>query len=326
MKKSLEKTNKFRWGYVGSGKIAASTANSILKGNHAVTAVYGRSADKVKRFAEKYDARAYDNFDEFLSSGEFDAVYIATPHTSHVDYAVAALKAHIPVLCEKPVGVSARDVELLIQTAKENETYFVEAMWTWFSDLAISVKKWFDEGKIGKVKGLEIHYGFPGLAMSPTSRVRDPMTAGGALLDIGIYPITYCYNLFGYPDEIRCEGTVKDGIDIKERVILSYGEFNCELNMSLETLKETFVAKGEKGSITMPLFHCGSVAFLKNGFKRSFTFGKTTYLNEFTRCAEEILNGKKESSYVPFKATLDCMRIMDECRRQMKLVYPFEEE
>lgn len=323
MKKSLDK-KKFRWGYVGSGSIAASTAKNILKGNHEVTAVYGRSFNKVKAFAERFGAEAYENFEDFLSSGRFDAVYIATPHTSHVEYAIAALKAHIPVLCEKPVGVSEADVKLLIDTAKENDTYFVEAMWTWFSDLSLYVKKWFDERKIGEVKSVEIHYAFPGLSMKADSRVRDPMTAGGALLDIGIYPITYCYNLFGYPDKIECEGTVKDGIDINEKVTLTYGDFRCELYMSLEYLKEYFVAKGTKGSIKMPVFHCGRVAFRQNGPKISATFGKINYLIEFDRCAEEIREGKKESSYIPFKATLDCMRIMDECRRQLNLVYPFE--
>ncbi len=323
MKKSLD-NKKFRWGYVGSGSIALSTAKSILKGNHEITAVYGRSFDKVRSFAERFGAKAYKSYDEFLLDGEFDAVYIATPHTSHVEYAVAALKAHVPVLCEKPVGVSEADVRLLIETAKENDTYFVEAMWTWFSDLSLSVKKWVDDGKIGDIKNVEIHYAFLGLSMKADSRVRDPMTAGGALLDIGIYPITYCYNLFGYPDKIECTGTLKDGIDINERVVLSYGDLRCELYMSLEYLKESFVAKGSKGSIKMPVFHCGRVAFRQNGLKISTIFGKINYLIEFDRCAEEIRQGKKESDYIPFKATLDCMKIMDECRRQMKLIYPFE--
>ena len=316
---------KFRWGYIGCGSIAASTANSILKGNHKITAVYGRSVDKAELFAAKYGARAYRTIDEFLSCGEFDAVYIATPHTSHVEYAVAALKAHIPVLCEKPVGVCEKDVELIIETAIENNTYFAEAMWTWFSDTAISVRKWIRNGDVGSVNNVEIYHAFPGLAKKADSRVRNPMTAGGALLDIGIYPITYCYNLFGYPDKITCEGTLRDGIDIKEKVTLNYGATVCELYMSFEYLKESFVLKGDKGCVRIPgVFHAAPFAYKygKTGF--GFAWGKTTYLNEFTRCAEEIRQGRKESQYVPFRATLDCMKIIDECRAQMSLVYPFE--
>lgn len=315
---------KFRWAYVGPGHIAESTAKSILKGNHEITAVYGRTYSKAQAFAEKHGARAYESFGELLSSGNFDALYIATPHTAHVEYAVKALEAHIPVLCEKPVGVSASDVELLIKTARENDTYFAEAMWTWFSDTALGVKKWVKDEAVGKVEKVEIHYAFNGLAKSPESRVRNPMTAGGALLDIGIYPITYCYNLFGYPDKITCEGEIRDGIDVNEKITLTYGSTVCELYISFEYLKEMFTLKGTKGKIYIPAFHVSPYALMtgKKGLK--LTFGKTTYLNEFDRCAEEIRAGKKESAYIPFEATLSCMKIMDECRRQMGLKYPFE--
>ena len=317
--------NKFRWAYIGSGSIAYSTARSILKGDHAITAVYSRTYKKAMAFADKVGAKAYESFDALLSEGNFDGVYIATPHTSHVEYAVAALKAKKPVLCEKPVGVSVSDVELLIKTAKENDTYFAEAMWTWFSDTALTVKKWVKDGEIGEVKRVEIHHCFPGMSMKADSRVRDPMTAGGALLDIGIYPITYCYNLFGYPDKIRCEGTLEEGIDTKEKVTLTYGNLNCELYMSLYYLKEKCVIKGEKGSVRLPgVFHAAPMAVLIKKIPVKLGFGKTTYLNEFDRCAKEIRDGRKESAYIPFEATLCTMRIMDKCRRQMGLKYPFE--
>ena len=106
--------SKFRWAYIGAGSIAYSTARSILRGNHEITAVYNRTYKKACSFAEKFGAKAYESFDELLSEGNFDGVYICTPHTSHVEYAVRALRAHFPVLCEKPVGVSVADVELLI--------------------------------------------------------------------------------------------------------------------------------------------------------------------------------------------------------------------
>lgn len=316
---------KFRWAYVGSGGIAYSTARSIVKGNHEITAVYSRTFSKAQRFAEKYGATAYESFEELITSKSFDAIYIATPHTSHVEYALRALEAHIPVLCEKPVGVSAADVELLIKTARENDTYFAEAMWTWFSDTALGVKKWVDSGKVGKVKSVECCFAFLGINKKSDSRVRDPMTAGGALLDVGIYPITYCYNLFGYPDKIVCEGRISDGIDVDERITLYYGDTVCKLSSSLEYLKESFLLEGTKGKIRLPVFHASPVAFMYGRSGVRLALGKTTYLNEFDRCSKEILAGKKESDYVPFRATLDCMKIMDECRRQMGLVYPFED-
>lgn len=316
--------SKFRWAYVGSGNIAKSTARSITKGNHEITAVYSRNISKAKDFAQKYNAKVYLTFDEMLEAGEFDGVYIATPHTSHLEYSVKAMQAGKPVLCEKPVGVSAEEVDLMLKASDDNSVYFCEAMWTWFSDVALAVKKWIDEKRIGNIKSVHIDYAFPGLMMSKNSRVLTPETAGGALLDVGIYPITYCYRLFGYPKAIKCNGTIKNGIDVEETVILGYDGFECTLEMSLSKLKEGCKIIGANGEINIPMFHMARLATLKADGKKENFRGKTDYLTEFSRAAEEIKEGHTDSLYVPHKATKDCMLIMDECRKQMNLVYPFE--
>ncbi|MCH5321389.1 MAG: Gfo/Idh/MocA family oxidoreductase [Eubacterium sp.] len=316
---------KFRWAYIGSGNIAGSTARDITRGNHKITAVYSRNVKKAKDFAKKYGATAFDDFEKAINRDDVDGVYIATPHTAHVDYAVCAMELGKPVLCEKPVGVSVSDVDTLIETSRKTNVYFCEAMWTWFSDVALTVKKWVKNGKIGDIKDVVINYMFPGIMMPKTSRVLMPETAGGALLDVGIYPITYCYNLFGYPEKITCNGKIKDGIDISETVVLEYSGFKCTLNMSLCSLKETCTIKGSKGEISLPVFfHMAPKAVMKNENGKQVFKGKTDYLTEFTRAAEEIRAGKTESSYIPFEATRACMQIMDECRKQMNLVYPFE--
>lgn len=316
---------KFRWAYIGSGNIANSTAREIIKGNHIITSVYSRNFDKAVAFADKYNAQAFDNFDKAVDRADVDGVYIATPHTSHVDFAIRAMELGKPVLCEKPVGVTTKDIDIIAETAKRTHVYFCEAMWTWFSDVALTVKKWVDKKFIGDIKSVTINYAFPGILMPKTSRVLTPSTAGGALLDIGIYPITYCYNLFGVPEKITCKGTLKNGIDIKETVVLEYTNFKCTLNMSLCSLKENCIIKGSEGEISLPtFFHMASKAILKNKDGKTVFNGKTDYLTEFTRVAEEIRAGKIESDYIPLSATRACMEIMDECRRQMKLVYPFE--
>ena len=246
--------NNFRWAYIGSGNIAESTARDILHGAHSIVSVYGRNEEKVRAFAQKYGAQSFTDFESAVSRADVDGVYIATPHTSHVDYAVRAMRLGKPVLCEKPVGVSVQDVDTLINTAKEENIYFCEAMWTWFSDVALTVKNWVQSGEIGSVKEVVINYAFPGVLMPKNSRVLMPETAGGALLDIGIYPITYCYNLFGYPKDIRCRGRLKNGIDISETVTLQYDGFDCTLHMSLCTLKENCIIKGTKGTVSLPAF------------------------------------------------------------------------
>ena len=315
---------KFRWAYIGCGSIADKTAKSILKGEHKIVTVYSRNYEKAKAFAAKHGGKACKSAEEAICFDSVDAVYIATPHTSHVEYSLIALKNKKPVLCEKPVGISAKDVELLIEAAKENDTYFAEAMWSWFSDTSLTLKRWIDTGKIGRVQKVKIHHEYPGLKKKPDSRVLDPMTAGGALLDIGIYPITYCYNLFGVPDKIVCEGVLEGGIDIKENIILHYGTMQCELHISFERLNESFVAEGTEDKIHLPMFHVAPAVILKGKKMNRVAFGKTTYLNEFDRVAEEIRQGKKQSDYIPFESTLQCMKIMDECRQQLGLKYPME--
>ena len=316
--------DKFRWAYIGSGSIAGNTARSITRGNHEITAVYSRNRKKAGEFADKYGAAAFDSFDEMTASGNFDGIYIGTPHTSHMEYALKAMKEGFPVLCEKPVGVSAAQAEQMVKVSEENNVYFCEAMWTWFSDMPYAVKKWIDSKRIGEIKSVNILHAFPGLMMSRNSRLLTPETAGGGLLDIGVYPITYCYRLFGYPISIKCSGKVRSGIDTGEKITLGYENFDCKLEISLAKMGERFKIIGTEGEISIPMYHVARAAFLKSESGRETITGKTDYLTEFSRAAEEIRNGLTDSVYVPHKATMDCLRIMDECRKQMNLTYPFE--
>ena len=315
----------FRWVYIGSGHIAEKTAADVTRGEHEIVAVYGRNKETAAALAEKYGAAVYDTAKEAILHPGADAVYIATPHTAHVDYACLAMQLGKPVLCEKPVGVTAADVETLLRCAKEHDVYFAEAMWTWFSDVARTVKQWVQSGKIGTPTRATLYYYFPGLMKPRTSRVRKPETAGGSLLDVGIYPITYCYNLFGVPDEITCDGTIKDGIDVEEHVTLRYGDLLCEVHAGLNNLRESCLIEGTKGTVSLPvLFHVASKATLKTESEKLVFHGKTDYLTEFDHVAADVRAGRKEPPLVPHEATLQCMKIMDECRRQMGLRYPFE--
>ena len=316
----------FRWVYIGSGHIAEKTAANVTKGEHEIVAVYGRNKETAAALAEKYGAAVYDTAKEAMLHPGADAVYIATPHTSHVEYACLAMALGRPVLCEKPVGVTVADVDTLTACAEKNGVYFAEAMWTWFCQPAQTVKQWIRSGEIGDVTRATFYYYFPGLLKPRTSRVRKPETAGGSLLDVGIYPITYCYNLFGVPQEIVCDGTVKDGIDIEEHIEVRYRGFTCYIHSGLNNLRESCLIEGTKGTVSLPLFHAASSATLKNENGKRVFRGETNYLPQFDRAAADIRQGKKQSDCVPWEATRQCMKIMDECRRQMGLRYPFEEE
>lgn len=315
---------KFGWAYIGSGSIAKNTARNISSGEHRIVSVYSRNKEKAAKFAGKYGAVACGSFEEAVNAEGVEGVYIATPHTSHSDYSIRAMELGKPVLCEKPAGVSAEEVERIIRFAGENGIYFCEAMWTWFSDVAASVKKWIDGERIGEIRSVTMDYAFPGLMMSRDSRLLMPETAGGALLDVGIYPVTYCYRLFGMPRGVKCTGKLRDGIDIQETVILDYGTFSCTLNMSLSELKEKCIIEGTCGTVKVPMFHMARKAVLECGGNKEIYKGKTDYLTEFTAVAKEIRDGRKESAFIPFESTVNCMKILDECRTQLGLVYPFE--
>jgi predicted dehydrogenase len=317
----------FHWAFIGAGWIARSVAQQILAtGRHKIDTVYNRTFSKAQTFAEKYGARACETLIEAVTAQGVDGVYIATTAETHFDLAKACLEAGKPVLVEKPFTVSRKEAEALFSLAREKNLYLAEAMWTWFSPVSRQVKAWLDGGEVGKVQQVKIAYGMPGMGFF-FPRLKDPNRTGGALLDIGVYPITYCYNLFGQPVKVECSGKLKNGVDVEEDVTLSYanGLETC-IRVSMMNLRgQDLVISGDKGTIKNAFYHASGQATLlrKDGSKAAFE-GNGGLDNEFNLAAEEILRGQVESKYVPPQATLANLAVMDECRRQMGLIYPFE--
>ena len=318
----------FRWAFIGTGRLGGQVAAEITaSGRHRIVSVYTRRPEKCEEFAGKYGAFAAGSAEEAVSRPDVDGVYIVTPHTSHAEYTFAALKAGKPVLCEKPVATDARKAEEMIRTARERNIYFAEAMWTWFSPVANRVKAWLDTGEYGDIRECRINLRGQGKYYAP--RVTDPAVGGGALLDIGIYPITYIYRLFGKPEAIECRGELHGGIDMGEEIRMVYpGGRVYTLSTSLDDAQGTvdLTLTGTKGKTFLPgFFYAGSVTLERAAGGAETFSGDGGYVNEFDRVAEEIRAGNTESRFVPHRATLDVMKMMDECRTQMGLVYPFEQ-
>ncbi len=317
----------FRWAFIGTGNLATRVARLITSsGRHRIVSVFTRDPAKCNMFAKEYDAYAADNAKDAIDRMDVDAVYVATPHTSHYEYAKLAIELGKPVLCEKPVCTDAGMVEDLIQLSHEKNIYFTEAMWTWFSPVSWQVKHWLDTGEFGEVKKVHVTYCMHSIASSP--RLIDPNLAGGALLDIGIYPLTYIYRLFGMPDKIECKGRVKKGIDTGEKIRLYYpGNKVYTVSVSIVNPlgRENLWLYGTEGKLHLRGYYRASEAKLIRRHGMSQTFhGDGNILHEFDVVAREIRQGLSESEYVPHQATLDVMKLMDECRKQMNLVYPFE--
>lgn len=320
-------TSRFNWCFIGTGRLANIVAKEILpSGRHGIAAVYTRNVQKCREFAGKYGGVPYDSAKAAVCAPDVDGVYIVTPHTSHYEYAKLALSLGKPVLCEKPVTVRASEAAELFALADKNNVYLAEAMWTWFSPIAQKVKYWYDAGELGELYRAEARYHIDSRRYA--ARCTDPNLAGGALLDVGIYPITYLYRLFGKPAEIRCTGRLEGGIDLGEDVAMTFSNgLTCTASVSMCDFKglEKICLLGSRGRIKYYFFHSANRVKLvrKEGGNGVFR-ADGGYLNEFDTAAGEIRSGLTKSLLVPPAATMDVMEILDECRRQMGLVYPFE--
>lgn len=317
----------FRWGVIGTGNIAKTVCDSIVKsGRHKVVAAYSRTAQRAEKFAKRYGAKCYTDKEKFFADKNIDAVYIATPHSAHYDYLIDCVNHGVPALCEKSFTVNAVQAKAVFDLAREKNVFVCEAMWTRFAPFLDEIKKWIADGRIGKVKSFDGKFCMPLKLIKPfvPERVYLAEYAGGALLDLGVYPVSFTHMLLGVPDKTVCDIVVKDGIDYADSIRLYYPSGVSNLYSSLTDLTSfTGTVYGEKGKIVIPNFTRPKKAYLYTGGKKvESKKGKCGYVYEFDKCAEDISAGRIESSVMTSKDTLEVMKIMDECRRQNALEYP----
>ena len=316
----------FRWCFIGTGTLAKQVAKEITaSGRHAVSAVYSRRIEKAKQFADTYGGIAFDAPEAAMSHA--DAVYVVTPHPQHYPYVKQAIEQGKPVLCEKPFTVRASETRELFALAREKKVDIAEGMWTWFAPAALKFREWLNSGLTGEILQVETNYLVNVLNYAP--RLTDPDLAGGAILDSGVYPITYLYRLFGKPVSVKCTGEIVNGVDLSDEIELIFQNgLKCRIALSIcdDAGSEFIRVTGTKADLFADHFHYADKVELtaKDGTVIQQFEGKTTMLNEFDLAAQEIREGKTESDYIPSRATIDVMELMDECRRQIGLVYPFE--
>lgn len=308
---------KFRWAFIGSGMIARTVSKQILEsGRHEIVSVYSRNFDNASKFAASIGAEPCRTIEQAVHRTDVDGVYICTLNSVHFDNAVPAIVAGKALLIEKPFTLSAEDAEKLFIAAKEKGVYLAEAMWTWYNPVARKVADWINSGEIGEVTEIDMSLRLNLLMFkNHKKRLLDPQTGGGALLDLGVYPLTYCYRILGYPKETDCRFKTQNGVDIAGVITLKYPQAVCRIKVAIDKLRpETATITGTKGRINIPRFHAASKAVLTAGKKEVFT-GKGNYVNEFDEVAREIKAGQKFSKLVPPRATIDVMRLMEECKK-----------
>lgn len=320
------------FGIVGAGKIAEQMAKTIneMPSEACIYAIASRTMDKAKSFAKKYNVeKTYDSYEKMLSDDNIDIVYVATPHAFHFEQSLAALKRGKHVLCEKAFCINAKQSEILIDYAKENGLFLGEAMWTRFLPATIKWKEIIDSGIIGKPVLLDSKFG---VSVMNKDRMVEPKLAGGALLDLGIYPLTLSSVLWG--DDIEAVLTeavmTEQGVDRDNYTILSYKNGGKSiLSSSINTVMDNnAVVYGTDGYI---IAHGASkwdeftVYDKSQNPIKTYKFECITgYEYEVMAAMKAVKEGKTEFEGMPHSQTLIMMELMDSLRKKWGMVYPME--
>lgn len=322
-----------KWGIMGTGWIAERFAEDLAyAGNGEGVAVGSRTFESAKKFADQFGLpRAYGSYAELVADPDIDAIYVATPHPYHRENVLTALNAGKAVLCEKPFTVNSAELEPLVHTAKQNKLFLMEAMWTRFLPPIVQVRTWLEEGRIGEVKLLKAEFGFRS-DWNPEGRLLNPQLGGGALLDAGIYPVSFASMIFGTePERISSTAHIGEtGVDEHFSLLLDYGQGKSASLHGAVRLALTNDASihGTEGSIYIPSFLNAKEAYLRVAGQEEVKFTddrpSTGYAFEAEEVGRCLLNGLTESPSITLEESLGIMKLLDEIRGQWNLKYPFE--
>lgn len=324
--------DKIRWGIVGPGHIAHSFAKDLkLVTDGKLTAVASRNLDRAKLFAEEYQAEhAFGSYQDLFESDVVDAVYIATPHTSHAQLAVEAMDDGKHVLCEKPMGLHGGDVEKMIAASARNQVFLMEAMWSRFNPAIKKIKQLVDDGELGEIQYLHADFAFYALDRGERGRLLNPELAGGSLLDIGIYPIFLSYLMLGTPEKVMAASNFyKTGVEVQTSMIFQYPKSQAILYSGLTSRSEMKAQiSGSKATAYLsPRWHVAQgYSIENNGDLKDFelpTQGKG-YTHEIIEVHECLRKGNLQSNLWSHKNSIDLMALMDEIRRQTGIRFPME--
>ena len=323
----------FKWGIIGTGGIARAFANDVtILDGHAVAAVGSRNLSTAKEFASNFNgALSYGSYKELINDPQIDAVYIATPHPTHKENVIAALKAGKPVLCEKPFAVSSIEAKEMVEVAKENGVALMEAMWARFLPHYAKIREIIASGVLGEISTVFADHG-QRLADQNIARLIEPALAGGALLDLGIYPVSFAHMVLGVPQSITATGVLTDkGVDAQTSIILKYASgaqavLNTTMNVQTPC---TAVIAGLNGYLEIDRTFYNPTSMRVKLYDGTVTEYPNTYIGHGLReqafeFARIVRSGEKESPILPLKDTVAIMQILDTVRAQIGLKYPFE--
>ncbi|WP_432154930.1 Gfo/Idh/MocA family protein [Streptomyces tricolor] len=332
-----------RWGILATGGIAAAFAADLVDLPDAeIVAVASRRREPAEAFAERFGvARAYGDWESLAADPEVDVVYVATPHSAHRAAAGLCLEAGRNVLCEKPFTLNLREAEDLVALAREHDRFLMEAMWMYCNPLVRRLKALVEDGAIGEVRTVQADFGLAGHLLPgarngvlPSGhRLRDPALGGGALLDLGVYPVSFAQLLLGEPDGITASAVLsEEGVDLQTGALLSWesgalAALHCSIAGGTAV---TASVTGTRGRIDVPsgFFHPDRFVLHRDGrdpeeFAADPADGPRTSLrHEAKEVMRALRAGGKESPLVPLEGTLAVMRTLDAVRERIGVRYP----
>lgn len=323
----------FSWGILGTGGIAKAFNADLqfLKG-HTITAVGSRTLSKATNFIkDTRGATAYGSYEELVNSPDIDAIYVASPHPLHKAHTLLALNAGKPVLCEKPFSITAIEAQEMVGAAKKNNVALLEAMWTRYLPHIAQLREILASGVLGEIQTIEADHG-QRLADQNIPRLVDPALAGGALLDLGIYPISFAHLVLGSPTKITASAVMNDrGVDAQTSAIFDYAS-GAQAIINTTMIAQTpcrAVISGLLGRLEIDRTFYNPADMRVILFDGTVTEYPNTYLGHGLReqaveLARVVSAGELESPLMPWSETIAVMKSMDKIRQQIGLRFPFE--
>ncbi|OXA84296.1 Gfo/Idh/MocA family protein [Flavobacterium hercynium] len=316
---------KIKWGIVGLGNIANQFATDLqLIEDAELVAVASRNIDKANDFAQQYNcSRKYDSYDALFADDLVDIVYIATPHDSHAALTIKALENGKHVLCEKPIALSYEDAVRMIEASKKHNRFFMEAFWTRFIPSVQEVLAKLKQGEIGDLKYLNADFAYYNGELG--NRLTDKARGGGALFDIGVYPLFLSYVTLGIPKEIIAKSIyLNTGVDLQTTMILQYELAQAVLHAGLVSASDMKASiSGTNGRIELnsPWFMAEGYSIIRDDKETVFSLpnlGKG-YSHEAVECHKAIRNNQIESDLWSHQNSLDLSKIVEEVKQQIGL-------
>lgn len=324
-----------RWAIMGTGTIAKSFAQGLRQlADAELYAVASRSEESAVRFGESYPAQHYyGNYEAMVKDDNVDVVYIATPNSAHKENILLCLHHGKAVLCEKPFTLNHQETEEVIRVAREKGLFLMEGMWARFFPVMRQVRAWLDEERIGPLRMVTADFGFRREGPAEERKV-GLHRGGGALMDVGVYPIAFASWVFQQsPSAITGLASLYEtGVDELSAMTFQYPQgqlavMSCSINTP--TQKEARII-GNRGTIIIPEFSKATTATLAVIGEEPETVKLPLEGNGYNYEAAAVMqclrDGKTESELMPLDESLRIMTAMDELRRQWGVVYPSEQK